>query len=296
MSHSVNDRFSSVDRLSASRTAPSLAPTDASTISTATVHVLDSSAPNLDEHRSAVLQVLQQIGVPEEKTKNMIEVWNKIDIQDEGMDIRINEYIGEDDDDEGDGDDCIDDAEADSEMEGEDSSVSSDPLPDEGEDADDQPLEEEMNAYNDDGEDSLAEPLMSIEEAMDEQIGDIPGEDIVEELLSAEEDAIHALMGADSQEWIRQSGETEDEGDSDATSLKSDDDPGTTLSHEWDAGGPHPRPETTPHVKTSAVTRVGLLELLELIDEKLRTKSDAGKQSSSHFEEGAGAAASASSR
>uniref|UniRef100_A0A7N0UJ77 Hflx-type G domain-containing protein n=1 Tax=Kalanchoe fedtschenkoi TaxID=63787 RepID=A0A7N0UJ77_KALFE len=256
------------------------------------VHVLDSSAPNLDEHRSAVLQVLQQIGVPEEKTRNMIEVWNKIDIQDEGMDIRINEYI----DGDGDGDDYIDDAEADSEMEGEDSSVSSDGLQDEGEDADDQPFEEEMNAYNDDGEDNLGEPLMRIEEAMDEQIGDIPGEDNVEELLSAEEDAMHALMGADSQEWIRQSGETEDDGDSDATSLKSDDDPGTTLSNEWDAnaGGPHPRPETTPHVKTSAVTRVGLLELLELIDEKLRTMSDAGKQSSSHFEEGA--AASASSR
>ncbi|TKY57158.1 GTP-binding protein [Spatholobus suberectus] len=42
------------------------------------VHVVDSSAPNLDEHHSTVLQVLQQIGVSEEKLQNMIEVWNKV--------------------------------------------------------------------------------------------------------------------------------------------------------------------------------------------------------------------------
>lgn len=41
-------------------------------------HVLDASAPNLEEHRSTVLQVLQQIGVPEDKIENMIEVWNKV--------------------------------------------------------------------------------------------------------------------------------------------------------------------------------------------------------------------------
>lgn len=41
-------------------------------------HVLDSSALNLDEQRSSVLQVLQQIGVSEEKLQNMIEVWNKV--------------------------------------------------------------------------------------------------------------------------------------------------------------------------------------------------------------------------
>ncbi|KAM0949936.1 putative GTP-binding protein, middle [Dioscorea sansibarensis] len=38
------------------------------------VHVLDSSAPNLVEQRSSVLQVLQRIGVPEEKIQNMIEI------------------------------------------------------------------------------------------------------------------------------------------------------------------------------------------------------------------------------
>lgn len=41
-------------------------------------HVLDCTAPNLDEHRSTVVHVLQQIGVSEEKLKNMIEVWNKV--------------------------------------------------------------------------------------------------------------------------------------------------------------------------------------------------------------------------
>lgn len=41
-------------------------------------HVLDSSAPNRDEQRESVLQVLEQIGVSNEKLQNMIEVWNKV--------------------------------------------------------------------------------------------------------------------------------------------------------------------------------------------------------------------------
>jgi len=41
-------------------------------------HVVDSTAPNIEEHRSTVLHVLNQIGVPEEKLQNMIEVWNKV--------------------------------------------------------------------------------------------------------------------------------------------------------------------------------------------------------------------------
>ena len=39
---------------------------------------MDSTAPNLNEHRSTVLQVLQQLGVSDEKLQNMIEVWNKV--------------------------------------------------------------------------------------------------------------------------------------------------------------------------------------------------------------------------
>ncbi|XP_038990080.1 uncharacterized protein LOC103704272 [Phoenix dactylifera] len=59
------------------------------------VHVLDSSAPDLDEQRLTVLQVLQQIGVSEEKIQNMIEVWNKIDLVDKN--IGAGEFLGQDD-------------------------------------------------------------------------------------------------------------------------------------------------------------------------------------------------------
>ncbi|XP_078436019.1 GTP-binding protein, HflX [Wolffia australiana] len=44
------------------------------------VHVMDSSAKNLDEQRSTVLQVLHQIGVAPQKIEDMIEVLNKIDL------------------------------------------------------------------------------------------------------------------------------------------------------------------------------------------------------------------------
>ena len=43
-------------------------------------HVLDASAPDLEGHRSTVLQVLQQIGVTQEKINSMIEVWNKVPV------------------------------------------------------------------------------------------------------------------------------------------------------------------------------------------------------------------------
>ncbi|KAK9163593.1 hypothetical protein Syun_004495 [Stephania yunnanensis] len=62
------------------------------------VHVLDSSAENLEEQRSSVLQVLQQIAVPEDKLQNMIEVWNKIDLRGEatGVDESLNEVADSD--------------------------------------------------------------------------------------------------------------------------------------------------------------------------------------------------------
>ncbi|KAI3712992.1 hypothetical protein L1987_71562 [Smallanthus sonchifolius] len=56
------------------------------------VHVLDSSAPNRDEQRESVLEVLQQIGVSNEKLENMIEVWNKADLEDDAM--AVNEENG----------------------------------------------------------------------------------------------------------------------------------------------------------------------------------------------------------
>ncbi|XP_010426497.1 PREDICTED: GTP-binding protein At3g49725, chloroplastic-like [Camelina sativa] len=45
------------------------------------IHVVDSTAPNIEEHRATVFHVLKQIGVSEEKLQNMIEVWNKIDYE-----------------------------------------------------------------------------------------------------------------------------------------------------------------------------------------------------------------------
>jgi len=68
------------------------------------VHVLDASAPDLEGHRSTVLQVLQQIGVTQEKINNMIEVWNKIDLVDEnaasdGVEDEIFQTEGEEEDD-----------------------------------------------------------------------------------------------------------------------------------------------------------------------------------------------------
>ncbi|RZC66248.1 hypothetical protein C5167_009942 [Papaver somniferum] len=47
------------------------------------VHVIDSSALNVEDQRSSVLQVLQQIGVSDAKLQNMIEVWNKVDLRKE---------------------------------------------------------------------------------------------------------------------------------------------------------------------------------------------------------------------
>lgn len=45
------------------------------------LHVIDSSAPDADEQRTAVLQVLESIGVSKEKIKDcMIEAWNKVDL------------------------------------------------------------------------------------------------------------------------------------------------------------------------------------------------------------------------
>ncbi|KAI3699510.1 hypothetical protein L2E82_43882 [Cichorium intybus] len=64
------------------------------------VHVLDSSAPNRNEQRESVLQVLQQIGVSTEKLQNMIEVWNKIDLEDVEMSVNEENEVDMDDDDD----------------------------------------------------------------------------------------------------------------------------------------------------------------------------------------------------
>ncbi|KAL8266187.1 hypothetical protein R6Q59_003531 [Mikania micrantha] len=139
------------------------------------VHVLDSSAPNRDEQRESVLHVLQQIGVSNEKLKNMIEVWNKIDLEDDVM--AVNEENGHKMDE--DLDDCLSRG-------------------------------DEVNCDN-------ATASFVGQKAFEDQPIDVS----------------------------TLSGETK----SDLNS----------------------RLEFSPHVKTSGVTRVGLQELLELIDDKLKT-------------------------
>lgn len=62
------------------------------------LHVVDCTAPNLDEHRSTVFDVLRQIGVSEEKIQNMIEVWNKVDHLEPEPDVHTYTDEGEDED------------------------------------------------------------------------------------------------------------------------------------------------------------------------------------------------------
>lgn len=170
------------------------------------VHVLDSSAPNLDEHREAVIDVLKQIGVSEKKIQDMIEVWNKIDLgHTEGENFEEN-Y--EDNFDE-----------------------------EEGEIGDELQLQEDETMENQEIEYS------------DGWLG--PGSD-----QESDEEQVYASMG-----WKKGLGDekkvSNEEGDSEADSTK----------------------EHVPHVKTSAVTGVGLQELLELIDEKLTKLEEERRQS-----------------
>uniref|UniRef100_A0A251T3P9 Putative GTP-binding protein, HflX n=2 Tax=Helianthus annuus TaxID=4232 RepID=A0A251T3P9_HELAN len=141
------------------------------------VHVLDSSAPNHDEQRESVLQVLEQIGVSNEKLENMIEVWNKIDLNDN--ETTVNEE---------------------SECE----------------------MNEDLDGWLSTGDDVKWD------------------------------DASASFVG-----WK----EFEDQ-PKDVSTLSVEVKSDLKSQHEFSPG---------PHVKTSGVTRVGLQELLELIDDKLKT-------------------------
>ncbi|KAI8534724.1 hypothetical protein RHMOL_Rhmol10G0119000 [Rhododendron molle] len=160
------------------------------------VHVLDSSAPNIDEHRETVLQVLKQIGVSEEKLQNMIEVWNKIDLQEE---------MG--------ADECLDDGE------------------------------------DDDNNDDILS-LGDCEEIMGEQQSDCSDG----WLLSGDEHESLDEMG-----W---------ETSNDPQNMLSED----LRKTEKDSHS-HSQSQYVPHVKTSAVMGVGLKELLEIIDKKLKSQN-----------------------
>uniref|UniRef100_A0A803KYD1 Hflx-type G domain-containing protein n=1 Tax=Chenopodium quinoa TaxID=63459 RepID=A0A803KYD1_CHEQI len=58
------------------------------------VHVLDSSALNLEEQREAVLDVLRQIGVSGKKIEDMIEVWNKEDKEENQQNDDLSGWLG----------------------------------------------------------------------------------------------------------------------------------------------------------------------------------------------------------
>lgn len=177
------------------------------------VHVLDSSAPFIDENRQSVMEVLRKINVPEEKLENMIEVWNKIDLQEESSEmceLDDGDYSGE-----------------------EDADVTSDQLAGELDDC--------------------------------KVSGDI-------------EDDIHHEQGDYSDDWLSCDDEQETRVSYDDCSIGS-----TTVNDQPDevsvdrksaagaAKGSQTQPESSGPVKISAVTGVGLQELLELIDNKLKT-------------------------
>ncbi|BAT80853.1 hypothetical protein LR48_Vigan07g033800 [Vigna angularis] len=160
------------------------------------VHVVDSSAPNLDEHRTTVLQVLRQIGVSEEKLRNMIEVWNKIDMEEECMDV--DEYVVDED-------------------------------------------EEGVEV-----EDDVKSELLAENEGMKE---------VGFEAMEEKEYSDGWLYDDDD--------DLGDEGDRQNQSIEKH----SGLDKE-----------SGPHVKTSAITGVGLQELLELIDQKLCVQNNKGAQ------------------
>lgn len=182
------------------------------------VHVLDSSAPNLSEQREAVLQVLGQIGVPEQKLQNMIEVWNKIDLH-EG-------FVGDGY--------CNEDEAASG---SEENNNGSNNLGEEG-----------LSDYANENEDF--EQSGKLEEVIDDQQGNCSDE----WLVSGDEqdswvDYNGSLVGCGSAEVQQNNPSNKSEVVRSETQFRS---------------------ESAPHVKTSALTGVGLQELLELIDEKLK--------------------------
>ncbi|CAN1319148.1 GTP-binding protein At3g49725, chloroplastic [Linum perenne] len=159
------------------------------------LHVVDSTAPNLEEHRTTVLQVLQQIGVSEEKLQNMIEVWNKIDYEDEEVD-------------------------------------------------DDRYLDD------DDKEDDNAAGLSFVEEEDGSEAIQIEEGDLSDGWLLSEDDG----KDAEDDKWLESLNGTE----TDASTRK-------IVQSQVKQG---------PDLKISALTGVGLQELLELIDEKLKIEGD----------------------
>ncbi|XP_027074723.2 GTP-binding protein At3g49725, chloroplastic-like [Coffea arabica] len=189
------------------------------------VHVLDSSSPFLDEQRKTVLQVLRQIGVSEEKLENMIEVWNKIDLQDE--EFQRDEY-GEDEE-VGDLSDATD-----------------------GENVSDQLSGLDVSEADD--VDAKAELSGNCEEGLDDQQGDY------------------------SDGWLLSGEEQESLVDYEGCSVGQDtpDNLRSFTYRSWRNSRKDPQFDLGPtaYVKTSAIMGVGLQELLELIDERLKIQNE----------------------
>nr|CAD1837321.1 unnamed protein product [Ananas comosus var. bracteatus] len=191
------------------------------------VHVLDASAPNLEEHRSTVLQVLQQIGVPADKIENMIEVWNKIDLLEENN--GANEFAEEDE--------CL--------VEGEEGEEDEETFPE---------VDDDMATELSSGEviDGDRDDDMASMRSSEEDVEDL--DDMASELAATEEHM-----------------ENFDEQVSESESTK-----------QWEV-----RTESTKsgcHVRTSAVTGIGLQELLSLIDEKLNEQKPVVQRSFGPFD------------
>ncbi|KAL6498175.1 hypothetical protein OROGR_028572 [Orobanche gracilis] len=179
------------------------------------VHVLDSSAPNLDEHRETVMQVLGRIGVSAEKLQNMVEVWNKVDILEEKSDI--------------------------TQLDGEDHGSS---------------------FSDDDGADVISQQStnqLADEEDIEAELSD---EDLGDTICHEQDDSCENRLSCDDEQedpWVDYNGRSIGceivNGQENEAAVK----------------GSESQLESTCHVKTSAMTRVGLQELLEIIDDKLGT-------------------------
>ncbi|KAJ6367303.1 hypothetical protein OIU77_003622 [Salix suchowensis] len=179
------------------------------------VHLVDSTAPNIEEHRATVLKVLQQIGVSEEKLQNMIEVWNKIDYKEE---MGADEYS----------------------CDGEASSLSGDEGGDVASGADDK-----INGFSEIDEGDFEE---TIDNEQDDYSGDW--------LLSGDDQEI---VG---DHWLKTLDEQRDESSNDLGMER-------VLQCQAQHG---------PHLRISAMTGVGLQELLQLIDDRLKTQDEKFKE------------------
>ncbi|XVE82974.1 hypothetical protein DITRI_Ditri16bG0048900 [Diplodiscus trichospermus] len=205
------------------------------------VHVIDCTAPNLDEHRSTVLHVLQQIGVSEEKLQNMIEVWNKIDYEEE---MAADKYMDDGENVEIDNLSEAEDVETNNSLGG-DSNVPSELL--DGKTADD----------NFDGN------------ADADADADADGIDVFKPSSGDLQDTTVDKQGDYSDGWLLSGDGTADK------YWNTLNDQQAETSNDWRVEkDSQSQPQHVPHVKVSALTGVGLQELLEIVDKRLKAQDD----------------------